>query len=472
VERKLEMTTAWDYPRALEELWNRSSYERGLISDPFGDVERARKGLTRMRACLEALGNPHLTIPTVHVAGSKGKGSTAAFIATSATSAGHRTGLYSSPHLHRFPERIAIDGVPLPDRDFARLAEVVAAAAVIIEARNPELGQVTTFEFITAMAFTAFARMNCALAVIEVGLGGLFDATNVLMPVVTAITRIDLEHTAVLGPTHADIAAQKAGIMHPGVPCMSSPQVAEAASVIEREAATIGAPLLVGGRDWQWQGTWREFTATGPWGVWEKLSLAVPGPHQVENACTAIAALHAVNTAGIAISETAVRAGLARTRWPGRFERVTSGGRQVVFDGAHTPASAAALVATWQSELGTSEATVVLGMGADKNLHEFLEVLRPIIGRLIVTRAGSPRAADPLDIAAAAVALGIEVELAPTVAAAVEASDRSGPAPLLITGSLFVAGEGREALGLGEPDSEWTRLNLARTPRTDAPKPV
>lgn len=144
----------------------------------------------------------------------------------------------------------------------------------------------------------------------------------------------------------------------------------------------------------------------------------------------------------------------------------------MVFDGAHTPAAAAALVATWQSELGASEATVVLGMGADKNLHEFLEVLRPIIGRLIVTRAGSPRAADPLDIAAAAATLGIEVELAPTVAAAVEASDRSGPAPLLITGSLFVAGEGREALGLGEPDSEWTRLNLARTPRTDAPKPV
>src|SRR5215216_2547070 len=160
----------WDYKRALSELWRRSSYERGLISDPFGDVVRAELGLERMRALLAALGNPHLDVPAVHIAGSKGKGSTGAFIASAAMQAGHKVGFYTSPHLHRFPERFATDGLPLPDLEFAAETRAVAAAARQLETSQPEIGQVTTFEMLTAMAFNAFARQGCGLTVIEVGL--------------------------------------------------------------------------------------------------------------------------------------------------------------------------------------------------------------------------------------------------------------------------------------------------------------
>jgi dihydrofolate synthase/folylpolyglutamate synthase len=451
----------WDYRRALAELWRRSSYERGLISDPFGDSARAEQGLVRMRALLAALGDPQRQVPTVHVAGSKGKGSTAAFIQAAAAAAGHRVGLYTSPHLHRFPERIAVDAAPLPDPEFAAVAETVARAAAQLEAASPNLGQVTTFELITAMGFVAFARRRCDLAVIEVGLGGRYDATNVLHPIVSVITRIDLEHTAVLGPTHAAIAAQKAGILRPGVPSVASPQVPAAAQVIVETARDVGAPLLMAGRDWTWRGSWRSFAATGPWGVWEDLALAIPGPHQVENACTALAALFFVDRVGIGVLERAARAGLASARWPGRFERVHAGGRHIVFDGAHTPAAAAALVDTWRDVFPAPPAQVIVGMGADKDAGTFFASLRPLLSRLIVTRSESPRAAPPAALAVAAAALGVPCEIQPSVAAAMRAAAAGPPGALLVTGSLFVVGEGREAVGLAAPDRDWQALMRA-----------
>jgi dihydrofolate synthase/folylpolyglutamate synthase len=195
----------------------------------------------------------------------------------------------------------------------------------------------------------------------------------------------------------------------------------------------------------------------------------MPGPHQVENACTALAALHEVNQAGIAIPEESVRRGLANARWPGRFERHAFAGRDVVFDGAHTPAAAVALVETWRAEIGAHDATVILGMGADKEAGAFLAALRPIVGRLLVTHADSPRAADPETIQLAAWNAGIPAETFPSVATAIAAAMKDDRSPLLITGSLFVAGEGREALGLALPDREWQRLNASRNPRTDAP---
>jgi dihydrofolate synthase/folylpolyglutamate synthase len=457
------LNQAWDYKRALRELWQRSSYERGLISDPFGDAARAERGLARMRALLAALENPQLNVPAVHVAGSKGKGSTGAFIASTAIQAGHRVGFYTSPHLHRFPERLAIDGQPLSDDAFAAEAQTVAAVAHALETSTPDVGEVTTFEMLTAMAFNAFARRGCRLAVIEVGLGGRYDSTNVFDPVVSVITRIDLEHTAVLGPTHADVAWQKAGILRRGVPAVSSPQLPGAEETIICVAAEVGSPLQIGGRDWTWNGTWRSFETTGPWGTLRRLSLGIPGPHQIENACTAIAALHVVDVAGIRVSEASIRAGLATACWPGRFERIATGNREFVFDGAHTPAAAAALVEAWADDIGAVPATVVLGMGADKDAQAFLTALLPIMGRLIVTRATSPRAANPELIAQAAAALGISYEIQPSVAAAVEAAMTTGEGPVLVTGSLFVVGEGREAVGLAAPDHEWLALN-----RTDA----
>jgi dihydrofolate synthase / folylpolyglutamate synthase len=451
----------WDYKRALAELWGRSSYERGLISDPFGDSARAERGLVRMRRLLAALGDPHMNLPAVHIAGSKGKGTTGAFIASAAIQAGHRVGFYTSPHLHRFPERLSIDGQPLSDDAFAAETRAAATAARRLESSEPEVGQVTTFELLTAMAFNTFARHGCQLAVIEVGLGGRYDSTNVIDPIVSVITRIDLEHTAVLGPTHADIAWQKAGILRQGVPAVSSPQVPAAHKTIVRAAAEIGSPLQIGGRDWTWSGTWRSFEAIGPWGTLPHLSLGIPGPHQVENACTALAALRIVDAAGVRVPDESIRAGLATVRWPGRFERITIRDRDFVFDGAHTPAAAAALVETWRDEVEGVPATVVLGMSVDKDVRAFLTALRPLIGQLIVTRADSPRAANPEVIAHAAATLGIPHDVQPSVAAAVEVAKTREVRPILITGSLFVVGEGREAVGIAEPDLEWVALNRA-----------
>jgi dihydrofolate synthase/folylpolyglutamate synthase len=448
----------WDYRRALEELWHRSNYERGLITDPFGDVDRAERGRARMRAFLAELGDPQRRVATVHVAGSKGKGSTAAFIATAAHRAGHSVGLYTSPHLHRFNERIAVDLVPLTDVEFAASTEAVARVAAHVD-ETAGLGTISTFELLTAMAFVTFAERGCDLAVIEVGLGGLYDATNVLEPVVAVITRIDLEHTAVLGPTYTDIALQKAGILRPGVPAVSSPQVPEAEAALIRAARETPSPLLIGGRDWSWQGTRQSFTATGPWGEWRDLAVGIPGPHQVENACTALAALNVVDEAGLAIPEAACRAGLAEARWLARFERLEIAGRQIVLDGAHTPAAARALVAAWQEATLPVPVTVVLGMGSDKTPLAVLTELRPLLGRLIATRAESPRAADPATIAAAADALGIAVDVRPSVAEALRAAESSRDQPLLVVGSLFVAAEAREALGLAEPDLIWRELN-------------
>jgi dihydrofolate synthase/folylpolyglutamate synthase len=460
----------WNYERALDELWRRSSYERGLISDPFGDAQRAERGLARMRSLLARLGDPQLLYPTVHIAGSKGKGSTGAFIASAATEAGLRVGFYTSPHLHRFPERIAIDGRPLTDEEFAAQAETVARTAAELDATSPDTETVSTFEFVTAMGFAAFARHGCDLAVIEVGLGGRFDSTNVLTPTVSVITRIDLEHTAVLGTTYGEIAIQKAGIMRPGVPCVSSPQPPQAQQAIDRTAADLGTPLFVGGRDWSWSGSWRSFAAVGPWGDWDDLSLGIAGPHQMENACTALAALHSLNAAGIEIPELACRRGLAQAHWPGRFERLAARGREIVLDAAHTPAAAAALVETWRDAKLPPNATVILGMGADKTPRAFLEAIRPIVGYLIATRADSPRAAVPEAIAAIAAELGVPHETQPSVAEALAAAASTTPAPLLITGSLFVAGEGREALGLAQPDLVWRALNEAHLSPRAAPR--
>src|SRR5215212_7948848 len=393
--RVKSMSQGWDYKRALAELWQRSSYERGLISDPFGDSTRAERGLQRMRQLLAALGDPQLNLRAVHIAGSKGKGSTGAFIASAATEAGLRVGFYTSPHLHRFPERLTIDGEPLADDAFATEAQAVAAAAQRLETSEPDLGQVTTFEMLTAMALNAFLRRGCELAVIEVGLGGRYDSTNVIDPLVSVITRIDLEHTAVLGPTYADIAWQKAGILRRGVPSVSSPQVSAAAKTIVETAAEVGSALQMAGRDWSWDGTWRSFETKGPWGTLSNIALGIRGAHQVENACTALAALHVVDVAGIRVPEESIRTGLAVASWPGRFERITDGTRVIVFDGAHTPAAAGALVEAWRDSEGSVGATVVLGMGADKDPHAFLTALRPLIDRLIVTRADSPRAANP-----------------------------------------------------------------------------
>ena len=450
-----QIEPVWTYRDALKAIWERSGYDRGFISNPFWGDQAATLGLKRTAALLERMGNPQQRFGVIHVAGSKGKGSTSVLIGEMLSAAGYRVGRYTSPHLHAFRERIAIDGAPVSEEAWAALTERAVGLARALEQDLPDLGEVTAFELTTAMALDAFAAAGCDLATIEVGLGGTLDSTNVVDPLVAVITALDLEHTAVLGDTIEEIAAQKAGIIKPGRPVAVSPQAPSPLAVISRVAQENGSAMIVGGRDWRIQGSWRGFTAEGPWGVFEDLTVGLAGVHQVENAGTALGALWLLRPAGIVVEEPAIRTGLARARWPGRFERAThQSGTHVILDGAHTPASAVALTSTLAEEEPGRRAWIVLGMLRDKHPAAFATALRPAAAGFIATQAPSPRALPVADIAAALAETGTDVAQAETVAEALDlAIDRAGPLGLVVvTGSLATVAEAREALGLGVGD--------------------
>ena len=225
------------YRDALAAIWERSGYDRGFISNPFAGDDAARLGLARTRRLLDRLGAPDTHVSIVHVAGSNGKGSTCAFIDAIARAAGYRIGRYTSPHLHQFRERIAVDGEPIAESDFADHLFTALDAAVALEREEPALGTITAFELTTAMAFNVFTAHDCELAIIETGMGGALDATNVVSSLVAAITPLDYEHTAVLGATLAEIARNKAGIIKAGRPVAVAAQPAEAMAVIEARAS-------------------------------------------------------------------------------------------------------------------------------------------------------------------------------------------------------------------------------------------
>lgn len=443
------------YRDALRAVWARSDFERGRVANPFVDAEAGQRGLRRTAALLERLGRPQARFGAVLIAGSKGKGSTAAILAAILRAAGLRTGLSTSPHLHTVRERIVLDGVPIAEATFADLAGRVEDAAVALERDEPELGAVTTFEVLTALGFLAFAEAGCELAVVEVGLGGGYDATNVLVPLVSVISRLDYEHTAILGRTLPEIAVAKAGIIKPGVPVVVAPQEPAPLAVIAAVAAERGSPLLIGGKDWRLAGTWRDFDAFGPWGAYRGLRLALPGAHQVENAGLALAACWALRASGVVIAEPATRAGLAAVAWPGRFERVARAGAPlVILDGAHTPAAAAALAATVAAEYPEQRAVVVLGTLADKEPAALLRALAPVVRAVVVAEADHPRAMPVADLASRVAAVGSPIEQRSTVAEALSraAALAGADGMVVVTGSLFVVAGAREALGLARPD--------------------
>jgi len=445
----------WSYPDALRALWDRSNYERGYIANPFGDDASGQRGLSRVRELLRLADDPHRRQPIAHVAGSKGKGSTAAMTAAIGSAAGYRVGLYTSPHLHSYRERIAVAATPIAEPEFTRLAHHVATLAARLEAVEPGLGQVTTFELLTVMALVSFAETGCDLVVLEVGLGGTYDATNVVTPAVSVITKLDLEHTAVLGSSLDAIAVAKAGIIKPGVPVVASPQPESVVAILARIAAEQNSPLLVGSRDWGWTGTWREFTVHGPWGIYAALSSGLPGRHQVENAATAVAATAILSSAGLPIAEGDVRRGLRQVKLPGRFEqKMLANGVIVILDGAHTPASMRALAEAVQTEFPDRCAIVVLGTSADKDVAALGRELRPIAMRIIATRSVNPRAAQADQVADALADLVVPVAIEPTVPEAVASATEKARAGdlIVITGSLFVVADAREALGLGVAD--------------------
>ncbi len=431
-----------DHPlqRQLEALW-------GL------ERRRDKLGLEGTRTLLAALGDPQARWSAVHVAGTNGKGSVCAIIERVLRAAGLKTGLMTSPHLVDFRERIRVSG-QWPDADLLK-SRLDAIAAL------PGASEFTFFEVTTGLAFEHFAREQVDWGVVEVGMGGRLDTTNVLKPKVCAITQIGLDHAEVLGATHSAIALEKAGILKPGVPAVSGVENDAAATVIARHAEQVGAPLHLA-RDvvevrQATYGAWgtRLEVVCEPWGRFQ-LQLAMRGSHQRENARVALAVLALLARQGVPLSLTAVRDGFASVRWPGRLEPSPTV-RRLWWDGAHNLDGVRRLSQAWLDDMKLEPPTaIVFACARDKDARAMLQRLHAMApeARFVLTRSASERALDPQTLLEAAAQLSIAAESAASVREALSmlldhSPDGRGQAAgrVLLAGSLFAVGEAMEAFG-------------------------
>ncbi len=400
--------------------------------------------LARMFALMERLGNPQQAYPSIHVAGTKGKGSVSALCAAALKAGGYRVGLYTSPHLEDFEERLQIDGQPIPRADLVELVEAIKPHVAAV----PFL---TTFEITTALGFWYFARQAVDAAVLEVGLGGRLDATNVVTPTVAVITSLSLDHTFVLGNTVEEIAAEKAGIIKPGVPVVLAPQKPGPTQVVAEIAAERNAPFVAIGEVYHFAPG--EHSLEGQsFKVWEQdsepVELHIPllGAHQIENAATAFAALDEFRQHTLALSDADIRTGFDQISWPARFE-ILQRQPPVIVDSAHNPYSMQALRETLDTYYPDRPVILVLGVSADKDLDGMLRALLPRVTRVITTQSYHPRAMDPDELAAFVQRYNRPAqgywEATDALDAALDAVGEDGL--VLCTGSVFVAASFRIA---------------------------
>ena len=400
-------------------------------------------GLERMERALDALGRPDRCAPALHVAGTNGKGSVCAVLDAAVRAAGLRSGLYTSPHLERFSERFRVNGEPIADEALVGLYEELQGR-VPWAFDGPDA--LTFFELVTLLGFQHFAWSRVDVLVVEVGLGGRLDATNVLHPLVCCITPIGFDHREFLGDTLALIAREKAGILKPGVPAVIAHQPPSAAAAIRRRAREIGAPLSIEGDVFAIELEAGGLTYWSPDGRQSDLQLFLRGAHQRSNAAVALRALELARGKGLPIPADAGRAALLEVRWPGRLETVALR-PEVVLDGAHNPPAVEALVAAARELFAGRRIHLVLGVLSDKELAPMLEQLAPIATRIIATAPASPRAL-PAAALAARIPPGPLVEVVDRPADAVRrAQATSDPDDVvLVCGSLYLVGEIRSAL--------------------------
>ena len=400
------------------------SYLYGL--EQFG----IKFGLENISTLVEALGHPERAFRSVHIAGTNGKGSVTAMVDAALRAAGHRSARYTSPHLVDLAERFVIDGRPIGQDTMVAAIADVRDAVDALRARGALVVQPTFFEVTTAVAFTLFRRAGIDLAVIEVGLGGRLDATNVLTPLVTAITSIAFDHQRYLGSTLRDIALEKGGIIKPGVPVV----IGELADEADAALATVASA-----RD-------AELIRAKPGDV-DGMAVGLLGAHQRANAAVAVRVLQTVDALGISVPRSAIAAGLAHPHWPGRLEwRRLPDGRELLLDAAHNPAGAAAL-ASYLTGLTdrngpSAKPPLVFAVMRDKDIAGMLSVLSPVIGSLVVTRASTPRSADPVELSAIArrVAPMMNITVEPSPDRALAAAWRDAPW-IVVAGSIFLLGD-------------------------------
>ena len=456
---------------AIQYLYGQINYER-TSRVPY----RSRQfRFARLQALLQRLGNPHHHLPVVHVAGTKGKGSTCAMLDAVLRRSGLRVGRFTSPHLNHLGERLVVDGKPCSPQQLLELVRQVAPVAEELK-RHPlpqQPGGPTFFELMTALGFLHFRQQGVELAVMEVGLGGRLDSTNLCRPRLCLITSISFDHTALLGDTLAQIAAEKAGIIKPGVPVISGVQQPQAAEVIRRQARGCGSPLWELGRDFAFtcpgtrlaRHSWHtplEVRGLGP--EWKSLHLrtALPlaGVHQAHNAALAVAAAWQLARQGWPISRQAIVRGLRQLRWPARVELIARS-PLVVLDAAHNAASVQALVETLRPVAPPGRRWLLFGTSADKDIPGMVRLLAPEFHQVTVTRFGNnPRAADPAQLQRIFARHGSQAQLESCAARALQRLlPRLNPTDLLcVCGSLFLAAELRPLL------LRW-RTEQARRPR-------
>jgi dihydrofolate synthase / folylpolyglutamate synthase len=431
------------YNKALDYLYSFVDYSLKHSSE----LAKAEFNLDRMFALMDLLGNPQAKYPIIHVAGTKGKGSVSALCASALQAGGYRVGLYTSPHLLDYVERIQVDGEPISHQQMVELVEEIKPAV----AQIPKL---TTFEITTAIGFLAFARQNVNAAVIEVGLGGRLDATNIVSPEVSVITSLSYDHMAVLGDTLAKIAGEKAGIIKPGIPVVSSPQTEEALEILERIAKERFCLFVLVGRDVKFERltsslNGQSLRVTDLKHSTLELQLPLLGDHQIQNAATAYTAL---KNSEIDVTDAAIQRGFSQVKWHARFE-VVRRDPPVVFDSAHNQDSFAKLHQALDEYFPGKQVYLIFGASEDKNIPGMFAEMKLKIRKLIVTRADHPRALMPEEIIRLADQVGLESEpVSPVESAlrrALELSQKDGSI-VLSAGSMFVTAEVMEA---------WNKFN-------------
>jgi len=432
-----------DYQQAASYIFGYTDYEKvPMPHDP------AFYDLRRVDELMAQLGNPHQGARSVHIAGTNGKGSTAAMVASVLTVSGYTTGLYTSPHLLTWRERIRVDGELISEAEFTALVERVKPEVEAVNSRAT-YGELTTFELLTALGFAHFKLKGVDFQVLEVGMGGKYDATNIIKPEVCIITSISFDHTEVLGNSLAEIAAEKAGIIKTGCVVVTSPQADEVDKVIQETCLSRGVDLVRVGSDVTWRSfgsdlNRQSFEVKGRLGDYE-LSIPLLGQHQLGNAATAVAALEVLAEKGFKISSDSIIDGLAQVSWPGRLQ-ILSRRPLMVIDGAHNPDSAQKLRQSLEWYFDYDHAILVIGTSSDKDIAGVISELFSLFDRVIVTCSRHPRATVPALLKTEFARHGVEALVAEDVATALsQALALAGDRDLIcVTGSLFVIAEAIE----------------------------
>lgn len=426
--------------------------------------------LENIRVLSGYLGSPHRAIPCAHIAGTNGKGSTSAMLESILRAAGLSTGLFTSPHLELINERIAFNGVPISDEEFAAAFTSVQSAIEHLLATGELGAHPTYFECLTAMAYHAFARRSLGFAVYEVGMGGRLDSTNLVQPEVAVITQVELDHENFLGHSIEQIAWEKAGIVKPGGWVVSSAERPEAREVIARRAAAVGARLVEIDRAWRVENT---VTTRGYYRAEAKavdsdsrltLDLPLPGRFQVRNALAAATAAQLLAARGFPVSDQDIERGIRETRWPGRLEELSQS-PAIFLDGAHNPAAARELAVFWEEHFADQKIWLIYGAMRDKAVDEIAGLLFPRAHGVFLTEPQQARAISAPVLAEMTSHLARSFEVIQSPANALE-SARQAAAPedaIFVTGSLYLVGELR---------SYWMRLQPANRPRSPLKTPI